>query len=144
MASLYEISVEAQNDLFEIWQRIAVDSVDLANRIEDEFHALFASLVRMPGQGHVRKDLTTKAVLFFPLYSFLVVYQPEATPLHPGSSAWQTGRKASPSRPTLTTASSGRANNARIFTPVDFLHPRLPLGTPAEVKARPMVGEANP
>lgn len=69
MASLYEISVEAQNDLFEIWQRIAVDSVDLANRIEDEFHALFASLVRMPGQGHVRKDLTTKAVLFFPLYA---------------------------------------------------------------------------
>jgi len=81
MASLYEISVEAQNDLFEIWQRIAVDSVDLANRIEDEFHALFASLARMPGQGHVRKDLTPKPVVFFPLYSFLVVYQPETKPI---------------------------------------------------------------
>lgn len=81
MASLYEISVEAQNDLFEIWQRIAVDSMDLANRIEDEFHALFASLARMPGQGHVRKDLTAKSVVFFPLYSFLVVYQPETNPI---------------------------------------------------------------
>jgi plasmid stabilization system protein ParE len=41
MASLYEISQEAQNDLFEIWRRIAQDSVDLANRIETEFEALF-------------------------------------------------------------------------------------------------------
>lgn len=35
----------------------------------------------MPGQGHTRKDLTKRPVLFFPLYSFLVVYQPEVTPL---------------------------------------------------------------
>jgi hypothetical protein len=33
---LYQISTEAQDDLFEIWQRIALDSVDLANRIEGE------------------------------------------------------------------------------------------------------------
>ncbi len=35
----------------------------------------------MPGQGHARKDLTKRPVLFFPLYSFLVVYQPEVQPL---------------------------------------------------------------
>lgn len=35
----------------------------------------------MPRQGHSRKDLTKRPVLFFPLYSFLVVYQPEVTPL---------------------------------------------------------------
>jgi plasmid stabilization system protein ParE len=79
--SLYEISAEAQDHLFEIWQRIAEDSVRLANRIEAEFHELFASLGRMPGQGHTRKDLTTRPVLFFPLYSFLVVYQPDVRPL---------------------------------------------------------------
>ena len=28
--SRYQVSAEAQNDLFEIWQRIAEDSVDLA------------------------------------------------------------------------------------------------------------------
>jgi len=74
---LYQISFEAQDDLFEIWQRIALDSVDLANRIEGEFYSLFESLARMPGLGHTRKDLTKRPVLFFPLYSFLVVYQPE-------------------------------------------------------------------
>ena len=33
MAPLFEVSAEAQNDLFEIWQRVAEDSLDLANRI---------------------------------------------------------------------------------------------------------------
>lgn len=81
MASLYDVSAEAQNDLFEIWRRIAKDSVDLANRIESEFYEAFASLGRMPGQGHSRKDLTQSPVLFFPLYSFLVVYQPDVKPI---------------------------------------------------------------
>jgi antitoxin ParD1/3/4/toxin ParE1/3/4 len=79
--SLYDISAEAQNDLFEIWVRIAEDSIKLANRIETEFYELFASLGRMPTQGHARKDLTARPVLFFPLYSFLVVYQPEVRPV---------------------------------------------------------------
>jgi len=57
MASLYDVSAEAQNDLFEIWRRIAKDSADLANRIEKP------------------------SVLFFPLCSFLVVYQPDAKPI---------------------------------------------------------------
>jgi toxin ParE1/3/4 len=81
MELYYDVSSEAQNDLFEIWERIADDSVTLANRIEDEFHELFDSLGRMPGQGHTRKDLTRRPVLFFPKYSFLVVYQPDTRPI---------------------------------------------------------------
>jgi plasmid stabilization system protein ParE len=77
----YELSNEAQNDLYEIWRHIASDSVDLADRIEGEFYDLFASLGRMPGIGHTRKDLTRRPVLFFPLYSFLVVYQPDVRPI---------------------------------------------------------------
>jgi antitoxin ParD1/3/4 len=77
----YEISAEAQSDLFEIWRRIAEDSVDLANRIEREFYELFDSLAAMPGKGHVRRDLTRRPVLFFPLYSFLVVYEPDVRPI---------------------------------------------------------------
>ena len=54
---------------------------DHPNRINGEFYDLFASLGRMPGQGHARKDLTMRPVLFFPLYSFLVVYQPDVKPI---------------------------------------------------------------
>ena len=79
--ALYEVSAEAQNDLFEIWRRIAGDSVGLADRIEAEFRELFAELGRMPGQGHSRKDLTARPVLFFPMYSFLVVYEPDVMPV---------------------------------------------------------------
>ncbi len=61
--------------MFDIWQRIAHDDVALANRIDAEFHQLFESLARMPGQGHVRRDLTSRPVRFISLYSFLVIYQ---------------------------------------------------------------------
>ncbi len=60
---------------------MAEDSLELANRIEGEFYSLFASLSRMPGQGHTRKEFTARPVLFFPLYSFLVVYQPDVNPI---------------------------------------------------------------
>jgi plasmid stabilization system protein ParE len=89
--TLYEISAEAQNNRFEIWQRIATDSADLANRIDDEFHALFASLARRPGQGHARKDLTRRPVLFFPLYSFPVAITLPPYRFRPISSAEITG-----------------------------------------------------
>ena len=81
MTPLYDVASAAQDDLFEIWSHIAKDSVDLANRIDFEFYELFASLGRMPTQGHTRKDLTHHSVLFFPLYSFLVIYQPDVTPI---------------------------------------------------------------
>lgn len=69
----YYISNEAQDDLFDIWRRIANDSVELADRIEREFYDLFEMLGKMPGLGHPRRDLTKRHVLFFGLYSFLVV-----------------------------------------------------------------------
>jgi len=81
MPSQYDVSAEAQNDLFEIWRRIAVDSIDLADRIEDEFYRLFASLAESPRKGHSRKDLTKRPVLFFPLHSFLVIYDPAVQPI---------------------------------------------------------------
>jgi len=74
MYPLFDVAAEAQNDLFEIWRRIAVDSIDLANRIESEFYDLFERLSRSPKMGHRRLELTMRPVLFFPLYSFLVVY----------------------------------------------------------------------
>jgi plasmid stabilization system protein ParE len=48
---LFEVSTEAQEDLFEIWSWIARDSVALADRVEGESYELFASLARNPGQS---------------------------------------------------------------------------------------------
>ena len=49
--------------------------------LTESLHELFASLGRRPRQGHSRKDLTARPVLFFPLNSFLVVYQPDVKPI---------------------------------------------------------------
>jgi plasmid stabilization system protein ParE len=99
----YQVSAEAQDDLFEIWRRIARDSVELANRIESEFYVLFESLSSMPRQGPSRKDLTKCPVLFFPLDSFLVVYQPETNPdSHHGGLAGQTRSQTYFERATVT------------------------------------------
>lgn len=77
----YAVSLQAQDDLFEIWSRIARDSIELADRIDSDFRELFASLGRMPRMGHTRKDLTKRPVLFITLHSFVVVYQPEVKPI---------------------------------------------------------------
>jgi antitoxin ParD1/3/4 len=77
----YSLSPQAVEDLFEIWQYIAQDSEDAANRVQSEFFETFGALARIPGQGHRRKNLTTKPVLFFALYSYLIVYQADVNPI---------------------------------------------------------------
>ena len=34
-----------------------------------------------PGAGHAREDLTSRPVKFWPVYSYLIVYDPEAKPV---------------------------------------------------------------
>ena len=73
----YSVSPQAIDDLFEIWQYIAQDSEEAADRVQGEFYEAFSSLAQTPGQGHSRKDLTRRHLLFFPLYSYLIAYQPD-------------------------------------------------------------------
>lgn len=75
------VSPEANSDVFEIWRWIAKDSVELADRVAAELDEMFETPGRMPGQGHRREDLTSRPVLFFPLYSYLIVYQPDVDPI---------------------------------------------------------------
>jgi plasmid stabilization system protein ParE len=34
-----------------------------------------------PGAGHVREDLTSRAVKFLPVYSYLIAYDPKTKPV---------------------------------------------------------------
>jgi plasmid stabilization system protein ParE len=79
--SSFHISLDAERDLGAIWHFIARDSVEEADRVQTEFNEKFAGLARMPEQGYRRTDLTKRAVRFFPLYSYLIIYQPEANPV---------------------------------------------------------------
>jgi plasmid stabilization system protein ParE len=63
----YGFHPEAENDFTDIWDFIAADSPDAADRVTDEIVARLEGLVKFPHQGHRRTDLTTHFVTF--LYS---------------------------------------------------------------------------
>ncbi len=77
----YFYSREARLDLLEIWEHIAKDNVDAADRVELEVQKSVAKLAANPGLGHLRRDLTSKPVRFWTVYSYLVIYDPDARPL---------------------------------------------------------------
>lgn len=47
----------------------------VANRIQDELIEAFESLADMPTRGHKRPDLTSRNVLFFSVYQYMIVYR---------------------------------------------------------------------
>jgi len=68
-------------DLEEIWEFIAADNVDAADRVLMEIHEAIRALVRFPQQGHIRSDLSSRPLRFQPVRSFLIAYAPEEEPL---------------------------------------------------------------
>lgn len=74
-------SPEARLDLLEIWEYIARDNVDAADRVEREIEQAISRLARNPEIGHFRRDLTSKPVRFWAVYSYLVIYNPATHPL---------------------------------------------------------------
>jgi plasmid stabilization system protein ParE len=74
-------SPDARQDLLEIWEFIAERDLDAADRVEKEIEKAVKKLAVNPRLGHLRLDLTSKAVRFWPVYSYLIVYDPEARPL---------------------------------------------------------------
>jgi len=73
--SAYVLSPDALQDLQDIWDFVALDNVNAANRLEDEFFNAFEKLARQPGMGHTRLDLTDRDVRFWAVGSYLTVYR---------------------------------------------------------------------
>jgi antitoxin ParD1/3/4/toxin ParE1/3/4 len=61
----YILGSDAVLDLEDIWDYIATDSIDAADRWIAKLFDAFEGIVRMPGIGHRREDLTPYAVLFW-------------------------------------------------------------------------------
>jgi len=74
-------SPEARLDLLEIWEYIAKDNLTAADRVLEEIREAINMLARNPDLGHRRKDLTSKLVRFWPVYSYLIIYDPATRPL---------------------------------------------------------------
>lgn len=71
----------AETDLDEIWEYVAERSIDAADRILAEVHSTCVLLAQNPGIGHAREDLTERPLKFISAFSYLIVYDPETSPL---------------------------------------------------------------
>ncbi len=82
MPRAYILSPEAQQDVTEI-QAFYLKEADAraARYVLAEITRAFRFLARTPGAGHTRSDLTDQPVKFWPVFSFLVVYDPAMQPL---------------------------------------------------------------
>ena len=81
MKKPFLLTPQAKSDIFEIWDRIAEDSITKADRVRDQLFEAFDKLAVMPGIGHHREDLADKRHRFWAVYSYLVVYREETNPL---------------------------------------------------------------
>jgi plasmid stabilization system protein ParE len=72
----YLVAPEAEDDLRQIWRYLLGEAgLAIANRIQDELVVAFESLADNPGKGHGRSDLTSRDVLFFSVYQYMIVYR---------------------------------------------------------------------
>ncbi len=60
----YLLGEDACFDLESIWEHIAQDSIDAADRWIDRLFDAFEVIGGNPGIGHKREDLTTYPILF--------------------------------------------------------------------------------
>ena len=77
----YVLSVDADLDLDDIWEYIAADDIDAADRWIAKLFDAFETLGGRPTSGHKRQDLTELPVLFWPVGTYLILYRPDREPI---------------------------------------------------------------
>ena len=77
----YDFHPEAAVDLGEIWDFIAQDNLDAADKVIADILASIDALVPFPHQGHKRPDLTSRPLRFTVVREYLIAYAPEEKPL---------------------------------------------------------------
>ncbi len=77
----FVLTPPAKQDVNDIWDYNADDSIEAADRILDALVNVMARLAKSPGIGHWREELADKRHRFFLIYSYLIVYRHETNAL---------------------------------------------------------------
>lgn len=77
----YLLTDAAKADIREIVQYVRQFSPDAAQSVRIRLRAEIRRLAEFPLLGHARSDLATADLRFWSVYSYLIVYRPEARPL---------------------------------------------------------------
>jgi plasmid stabilization system protein ParE len=80
--SSYTLTEDARQDLLDIWVFIAEGNPDAADRFEKVLLENCERVGRRPDIGHVRNELTSRPLRFFPVrHTYLIVYDPATQPV---------------------------------------------------------------
>ena len=77
----YVLTPSAKRDVNDIWDYIANDSIEAADRVLDALESAMVKLAKNPGVGHWREELADKSHRLWLVYSYLIVYRHEVKPL---------------------------------------------------------------
>lgn len=77
----YDFHPEAESDINAIWDYIAEDSPDAADRTIDKIVAAIEARVPLPHLGPRRPDLTSRPLRFINAQNHLIAYAPDKKPL---------------------------------------------------------------
>jgi plasmid stabilization system protein ParE len=78
---IFILTPRAAQDVNDVWNYIADDNIEAADRVLDAFYDAMVKLSNNPGIGHWREDLTDKRHRFFLVHSYLIIYRQETKPL---------------------------------------------------------------
>lgn len=77
----FRLSPQAEQDLEEIGDYIARDSVDAAVKVLRDIDKAISRLADMPHIGHTRDDLPDQTLRVWLVHSYLIIYRPDARPM---------------------------------------------------------------
>ena len=77
----FVLTSRAEQDIGDIWDYIAGDSIAAADRVLESINQALHRLAKNPGIGHFREDLADRRHRFWLVYSYLIVYRFEPRPL---------------------------------------------------------------
>ena len=79
--SEFVLHPDAVKDLDEIWEYIATENFDAADRVREEIYDAVQSLVPFPHVGHSRPDLTSRPLRFQTAREYVIACAPDEKPL---------------------------------------------------------------
>jgi len=78
----FQLTDDAVGDIDAIWLYLLNrEGVQTADRIVTGLFKCFYKLGEVPNSGHRRADLTSRPVLFYKIFSYLILYTPRSQPL---------------------------------------------------------------
>ena len=78
----FQLTEDAIVDIDAIWLYLLErEGLETADRVVTDLFKAFYKLADIPNSGHRRADLTNRPVLFYTVFSYLVIYSPETKPL---------------------------------------------------------------